>query len=78
MPTLGNVNIQGENTPWINTLSSEGDQNMNGDTFSSTTIGVGYGQYVSPKLRLGLGIDVDFYNNLSEGRSSRTVQFLEI
>lgn len=75
MPTLGNVNTQGENTPWINTLSSDGNQNINGDTFSSTTIGIGYGKYMSPQLRLGLGVDVDFYNNISEGHTSRTVPF---
>jgi hypothetical protein len=75
MPTLGKVNVQGENTPWINTLSSDADFNNKGDSFVSTNIGVTYGKYLSPQIRLGLGVDFDFYNNISEGHTSRTIPF---
>lgn len=72
LPNVVNAKIKGESAPWINTLSSEGD-NRNADQFASGNFGFTYGKYLSSRLRLGLGVDVDFYHNITEGRSYRAV-----
>lgn len=75
MPTIGKVSVRGESTPWINTLPYDGNFNPDGDTFASTSLGIAYGKYLSPQLRLGVGADIDFYHNLSEGNTSRATPF---
>lgn len=75
MPTVGNVNIQGVSAPWINTLSSDADISQKGDSFFSTNFGIAFGKSLSPKVKLALGVDVDFYHNISEGNTSRAIPF---
>lgn len=66
---LGKVNIQGTNSPWVNTLypnSPENQINEKDHDGNYLNLGMVVSKQLTPKLQLGVGLDLDFYFGIGD------------